>query len=148
MQTISQNTAFAPLSTAAQMAADAAEHMTEAERLAFAISVANQANQKASIASLRRLSAAALTTVREIDAAQMADRLSPASRIDPAFWRIFLSFYNHTTQPTIAMAYRHACLLVRHKNRQCLIASEQAVRHALTELHCASRATPQDRSAN
>lgn len=141
MQTISTNTAFAPLGTAGQMAADATELMTEAERLSFAISLVNRACLTASIPALRRLSVAALTTLREIEVDRMADNLSPKSAIDPVFWRLFLSFYNRSERPTIANAYRHTCLLIAQEKRNCLIATEQSVRFALTEFHCANRAT-------
>lgn len=148
MQTMSINTAFAPLSTAGQMAADATEHMTEAERLSFALSLVNQACQAASIPALRRLSALALTTARGIEVDRMADKLSPKSAIDPEFWRLFLSFYNRSERPTIANAYRHTCLLIAHENRNCLIATDQSVRFALTEFHCANRATDTAGRAN
>lgn len=148
MQTNLSNTAFAPLSPAAQMAADATDHMTEAERLSFAISLVNQACQTASIPTLRRVSTVALAAMRDIELDRMADKLSPTSPIDPVFWRVFLSFYNRAEHPTIANAYRHACLLVAHEKITCKTASEQAVRFALTDFHCANRTYKDDERAN
>jgi len=145
MQTTAENTAFAPLTPAGQMAADATEHMTEAEQLILAISIINQARQPASMRALQRASAMALATARDIQSSRMADRLSPASRIDPVFWRAFLSFYNAPDQPSISTSYRHTCLLVAHDQTDCIVASEHQIRHALSDLHCATSAGAQIR---
>lgn len=143
MPTTAKNTAFAPLSPAAQMATDAAEFLTEEQRLVFALDWVNSAKQPGSIAALRRLINVSNSTIQEIEVSRIADAMPPSSSVDEAFMRLVLKHYNKSSKPSIAQAHKLAVFEVGKNLLECCVSSERSVQNALKSYRCDGRGVAQ-----
>jgi hypothetical protein len=108
--------------------------MSEAERIALAARIVNEAVQPRSAPHLQRLIRTAQATLLDIKSMSMVEELPETSSVDPEFFKVFLGWHNRVDRPTLMQSYRFAVLSVQRDRLTCKVPAEWMVRHALTKM--------------